>query len=478
MTQVLRPRLAAALDETDLAGGASAVLAAVLRVPAGVAAQAFQALDIDVDTFVRRTAEEVDGHVEPIGRDGWRARATAAAHRADHEFVGTEHLVDAALDLAPDRWSRILRKFGTSPKMLRAQLWRSALDTSPGGTWQSVREHPVDLVLEDPVDGHASPPVAAAVGRLFAREPIVGLSLATVTGGAIAEVVSFGCASLDPRRALTPSVPSHACSVTKIVTAAAVLRLAEKGLLSLDEPAGAYLHSLPLHAPDGTPSSATVRQLLTHTAGLAPGQGLRQYDGPVVPFAQRYRDGLRAESDPGRWSYSNLGYAVLAQVIADVSGRDHHEQVLAPLGMTASSHGDRLPAGAAMGHVVDRGRLHTVRDSAVLVPGAGGLASTAADLARLCIGLLPGRPDGFLTDDTIGLMNQGAVEIPRHPARQGLGVRSREIGGELAVGHSGAWPGYRAELWWLPGRRTGVAALCNSYTPGLFHFVTEILGGL
>ncbi|MFB4271449.1 hypothetical protein [Nonomuraea sp. GTA35] len=85
MTGILRPRLAAALDETDPVGGASAVLAVVLRTPGCVAAQAFQALDIDVDTFVQRVAEEVDRHVEPLDRDGWRARATTAAHRADHE---------------------------------------------------------------------------------------------------------------------------------------------------------------------------------------------------------------------------------------------------------------------------------------------------------------------------------------------------------------------------------------------------------
>jgi len=69
--------------------------------------------------------------------------------------------------------------------------------------------------------------------------------------------------------------------VTKIATALLMPRLRDHGLVGLDEPAMAKLHSVRLLDHDGTPSATTVRQLLTHTAGLPRGSGLRHYTGPV-----------------------------------------------------------------------------------------------------------------------------------------------------------------------------------------------------
>lgn len=99
-----------------------------------------------------------------------------------------------------------------------------------------------------------------------------------ITGGSIVELAGHGWWRLEPRRSFTPDTVSRAGSVTKIVTAVAVLRLAERGLLDLEAPASAYVGSLRLLAPDGSASRATARQLLTHTGGFSGAHGLRQYD--------------------------------------------------------------------------------------------------------------------------------------------------------------------------------------------------------
>jgi hypothetical protein len=100
--------------------------------------------------------------------------------------------------------------------------------------------------------GAALPVVDRAVDRMLGREPVVGMAVAVIADGVITELAGYGWSSLQPRRPFTPDTVSRACSLTKIVTAVAVLQLAERGLLDLDAPASAYLGSLQLLAPDGS----------------------------------------------------------------------------------------------------------------------------------------------------------------------------------------------------------------------------------
>jgi CubicO group peptidase (beta-lactamase class C family) len=495
---VVAPRAAAALDEAadSVEGGVavSTMLAALLGQRGGVAARAVEAVGIDASALVERVRLTLDGAVSGVDRRGWWRRAVQVAWRADHGHVGTEHLLDALLDVDDALWTEVLRDFGTDVPGLRAQVWRTSADTSAGGAWRSagsVRLGDAPLAGANGTtnrrlggDLPAQPVVRDAILRILRREPVIGLAVAVITGGSVVELAGHGWSRLEPRRSFTSDTVSRAGSVTKIVTAVAVLRLAERGLLDLDAPASAYLGSLRLLAPDGSASRATVRQLLTHTGGFGGAHGLRQYDGPVVPYSQRHRQGVRAETGPGTWRYSNDGYAVLAQLVADVSGLPYPDyvtrHVLGPAAMNDSALSAWALPAMAHGHLVDRGHLHTVLDSAVLVPGARDLTSTVTDLARLAIGLSSSyaQRSPLLAPDTITAMTADPIEVAGQRFRQGLGVRVRDIHGHLALGHSGSWPGYRAELWWIPDRRTGVAALANTDITGLTGLAIDILEAL
>ena len=236
-------------------------------------------------------------------------------------------------------------------------------------------------------------------------------------------------------------------SLTKTFTAIAVMQLWEQGLVDLDAPANDYLRSFRLVPAKASFRPATVRHLLTHTAGvgywrrlsdlLRPGVGSGDRAGRsgAPPLADYYRKGLPVEVEPGtKWVYSNHGFAVLGQIVEDVSGqpldrylRDH---IFEPLGMehTDLIRSERVRPRLATGYVLRPGGLKPVADREVPTPGGGGMYSTAADMARYVAALLrmgAGEHGSVLKPATVASMFQPHFQPdPRAPGH-GAGLRAR-----------------------------------------------------
>jgi CubicO group peptidase (beta-lactamase class C family) len=131
-----------------------------------------------------------------------------------------------------------------------------------------------------------------------------------------------------------------------------VLQLCERGLIDLDAPAGGYLRAYRLVAARPGHRPPTVRQLLTHTAGLPqlvyPARAFQPVLGETVAYGQRvpaleefYRGRLHLIAEPGaRHTYSNHGFATLGQIVEDVTGqplaRVFRDRIFGPLGMTGT----------------------------------------------------------------------------------------------------------------------------------------------
>lgn len=139
-----------------------------------------------------------------------------------------------------------------------------------------------------------------------------------------------------------------ACSISKFITALCVMRLHEQKRLDIDAPVNAYLASWKLRRIDETESTATIRSLLSHTAGIRDGEdafyGLRMGDPPVslpdiLDGKTKYNDRpAREENPPGTaFEYSDAGYCVLQQMLQDVTHMDFAEAAKAllfdPLGL-------------------------------------------------------------------------------------------------------------------------------------------------
>jgi CubicO group peptidase (beta-lactamase class C family) len=212
----------------------------------------------------------------------------------------------------------------------------------------------------------AAPP-ACAQRDAFAQRFDAVLSQHGVVGGAIAIVHLqepatqwfFGKARKDTEQPVDGETSYNWASITKTMTAIAILQLRDRGKLSLDDSAVLYVPELrQVHDEFGSIDDITIRDLLTHSAGFrnptwpwdcedASNCDWQTFEptqwsqvGAMLPYT-------RVAFRPGsRWSYSNLGYVFLGQIIQRLSGDDFeiymHKNILMPLGMTAS-YFDRSP---------------------------------------------------------------------------------------------------------------------------------------
>src|SRR5215217_5804196 len=167
----------------------------------------------------------------------------------------------------------------------------------------------------------------ARVGEVLNRHPAVGLAVGVVGGGRLEFFSGHGLADIAANTPITQDTMFRIGSITKTFTAMAVLQLWEQGLVDLDAPANDYLRAYRLIPAKAAHQPATVRQLLTHTAGLPqlvyPWRAFKPILGETVRFGQPlptladyYRGGLQLVAEPGTsCTYSNHGFATLGQLV-------------------------------------------------------------------------------------------------------------------------------------------------------------------
>ena len=258
-------------------------------------------------------------------------------------------------------------------------------------------------------------------------------------------------------------------SISKTVTAVAVMRLRDEGRLDLDDP-------LEQHLP-GTPfGTRTVGQLLAHTAGLrseSPGQWWERVPGqPWDAFADLLGPGDLPHAAGRRFHYSNLGYGVLGELLARARGRAWAEvvrdEVLLPLGMTRTT--PRPEGRAAQGWAVHPWAdvlLPEPEEDAAAMAAAGQLWATLTDLARFAAFLL-GDTGDVLSADTVEEMASPSGVDPTATgwSAYGLGLQVVRAGDRTLVGHGGSMPGFLASVFVDRDEDLGTVVLCNA-TSGL-----------
>ncbi len=264
-------------------------------------------------------------------------------------------------------------------------------------------------------------------------------------------------------------------SLTKVIaTAPAVMQLVEQGRIALDAPVAAYW---PAFAANGK-GAITVRQLLTHTSGLAPDLDMS------APWSGQ-DEGLRraAAVRPVRaagsaFVYSDIDFIVLGEIVARVSGQPldvyAHEHVFAPLGMTATGFrppADRLARIVATERIDGRLRWGEAHDPTAWrmggVAGHAGLFSTADDLARFARMLLAGGAlDGvrILKPETVSAMTR--PQLLPGGARRALGwdvSSAYSLGFDQAFGPASfGHTGYTGCLIWIDPASGGYLIILTS----------------
>jgi D-alanyl-D-alanine carboxypeptidase len=289
-------------------------------------------------------------------------------------------------------------------------------------------------------------------------------SVAVVVGGKIAYVHAYGDGRIEPLTPSTPAMRYSVGSITKQIVASAILLLAERGKLSLDDAVGKYVPGLTRGG------EVTIRQVLSHTSGYQDywpqDYLLPEMRKPVQPeeiLARWAKQPL--DFEPGtQWQYSNTNYVIAGRIVEAVSGMrliDFLTQnIFSKLGMTSVTTVGILPATDAQG-VFRRaqGPLHVAEPSGEgWVYACGDLSMTAEDLAKWDVSLIEGSllspaSQRALATDTLLQNGVGTT--------YGLGVSVRSLGGHRQLAHDGEVVGFSAFNVVLPDDRIAVAVLTN-----------------
>jgi CubicO group peptidase (beta-lactamase class C family) len=267
-------------------------------------------------------------------------------------------------------------------------------------------------------------------------------------------------------------------SISKTVTAVAVMRLRDEGRLHLDD-------LLERHLP-GTPlGDRTVGQLLSHLAGASaesPGDWWERTAGGSLADLRLGPDDVVLGA-ARRFHYSNLGFGLLGEVVARARGRSWEDavtaEVLAPLGMTRTTPRPVAPAAAGLAvHPWADVVLSEPEHHAGVMAAAGQLWATLADLGRFAAFLL-GDPGDVLAAGTLEEMTEpaGVDSSAAGWSAYGLGVQVLRLDGRTFVGHGGSMPGFLAGVFVDREEQAGAVSLANS-TAGVDPVVFGLLGDL
>lgn len=320
----------------------------------------------------------------------------------------------------------------------------------------------------DDGDGDVGARVDALLSRYHEHDLWNGTALVVVDDEVVLRK-SYGPADRTWDRPNTPETRSRIGSITKSITALAVLTLVRDGRIDLDAPVHTYLPEW----DEAVSGRITVRHLLAHTSGLPPERpsvGLTEYRQPLTwdDFMQGLNE-TPLRFDPGTgYTYSNVGYYVLGLVIEAASGREYEgyvrDAILDPLRLddTGFALGHRILPGLAEGYeALGAPGLYRKADWMDLswIVARGNMISTVDDLRRLDLAL---RGDDLLPDDL------RTEAFTPGPGRYGLGwwIREWPIDDDgttrTVIEHSGVGLGYRAIMVRIPEDRSLIVLLGNS----------------
>jgi CubicO group peptidase (beta-lactamase class C family) len=357
------------------------------------------------------------------------------------------------------------------------------------------------------------PKIDALLAARAAAAQTTGAAVAIVLEGEAVYVRGFGVRDHESKQPVDGDTVFRVGSVSKTITALAVLKLRDQGRVELDAPAAPYvpaLASLPSPTKDSPP--LTVRHLLTMTSGLPYDDmwGAVTFGQSDAELAELIAQGPSLAAAPGgKYRYSNLGFALLGKIVEAVSGQPFAEhvagEVFAPLGMTSSGFvtGAIPRERMAVGYFKDGDRFvpEPIDSDGVFAP-AGGVYTTANDLARYAayhLAAYPPRDDaetGPVRRSTLREMHAGqawarwADDFPvlrRLPngapsltaSSYGLGwMQNTTCFAEGIVQHFGFEPGYWASIRLLPAQGLGMVTLSTTESLGrdeTFASVLELL---
>ena len=357
-----------------------------------------------------------------------------------------------------------------SAALLAAQTY----DPSSSGNFAEVA-----AAMQRRVDSGPAPTVA----------PAPSIAIAVAHGGKIVWEHAFGESDIEKQKAATVNTPYYIASISKTITATALTVLAAQKKLDLDQPVNAYLRGAKITSPLWDVSQVTLRRLANHTAGLATyNRGCRVNDSACdpSPLAAIRRYGVAVWKPGEMFDYSNLGYGVLGEVVAQASGASFESAlrklVFAPLGMSSCSVDPDLTQkrGQAARYAIGAAPLKRTPVSLSTTPGASAIYCSVHDLAMFGVFHLKDHAasqKAILSDAAIRDMqvnSLGPNEQQQYGRAWWIQKDLRGYQGVLAQGGTNDSVAY---LQLIPSEDIAVAVVANTFVDGA-KIVDEVLAAL
>ncbi len=343
--------------------------------------------------------------------------------------------------------------------LLPASAVEGQSSTSARGSSGVGRAHPSRAEVRERVDSLARAFVASSEAP--------GVSVAVIRAGRDTVVFAgYGEADLENDVPATPATVYRIGSITKQFTAAAVMRLVERGSVRLGDSIGKYLPDLPRawHV-------VKVRQLLNHTSGIP------SYTDLGESWAKRWGEHMSPDTlvaltahepmdfPPGTgWRYDNTGYVVLGMLLEKLSGVPYAKYLdstmFEPLGLAHTHYCDRAPliSHRARGYARDGDAFINAPYLDMSQPyAAGALCSTVGDLARWNRLLATGK--------VVSVASYAAMTTPEGNAglnHYGFGLVRSAVGGHIEIAHGGGIHGFITSNAYFPHDSLSITVLANA----------------
>lgn len=297
-----------------------------------------------------------------------------------------------------------------------------------------------------------------------------GAAIMVMQGEEVIFSNAYGMANLEWDIPATPQTSYRLGSISKPITAIAVLQLVQAGRVDLDQPISTYLPDL-----QGAQRQPTIRQLLSHTSGLMDHFWLPQI--PTImrnPITASGITDLMADTSlmyesGSRYTYSNFNYVLLGRLIEalDMQGRDFgayvEQEIFAPQGMD-NSHYDRqaaiIPRRASGYDHNGETVANTLTAEVSMAYAAGALMSSVEDMARFTNAL---RTHAMLDQDTQDMAWTATILPDGSDIGYGLGFNVSTFMGEGIIWHTGSTNGFQTVWIHMPRLDRTISILANGY---------------
>lgn len=297
-----------------------------------------------------------------------------------------------------------------------------------------------------------------------------GVVIAVVSGNGVVYQKAFGVANVETNAPMQPEMLFRLGSTTKMFTAAALVSLAEKDKIKLNEPIGNRVKGLNPKIAQVTP-----HHLLSNSAGFRDfaATSVSNDDASLGNMLRSWKEDVFFADQGEIYSYSSAGFWLSGFVIEELQGKPYadamNELIFKPVGMERTTLRPFLAITYpfATGHAIDAGKPAIIRpmfNNTAMWP-AGSIFSNAKDLSRWVIALLnEGRVDGaqVLSTSVVNQLAQHHMPVAGEPdSYYGYGLTVFKFKGMEIVGHGGFSRGYGSMIQMVPSKKFAVIVLTN-----------------